>query len=58
MYHYHSKLMLKEPEVGGAWVWHQDYGYWYQNGCLYPLHGELLHRDRSRHARTTAVSRS
>ena len=37
VYHYHSKLMLKEPEVGGAWVWHQDYGYWYQNGCLYPL---------------------
>ena len=37
VYHYHSKLMLKEPEVGGAWVWHQDYGYWYQNGCLYPM---------------------
>ena len=37
VYHYHSKLMLKEPEVGGAWLWHQDYGYWYQNGCLYPL---------------------
>jgi len=37
VYHYHSKLMLKEPEVGGAWCWHQDYGYWYQNGCLYPL---------------------
>ncbi len=36
VYHYHSKLMIKEPEVGGAWLWHQDYGYWYQNGCLYP----------------------
>ena len=36
VYHYHSKLMLKEPEIGGAWLWHQDYGYWYQNGCLYP----------------------
>ena len=21
---------------GGRWEWHQDYGYWYQNGCLYP----------------------
>jgi len=31
VYHYHSKLMLKEPFVGGAWEWHQDYGYWYQN---------------------------
>ena len=23
VYHWHSKLMLKEPEVGGAWEWHQ-----------------------------------
>ena len=36
VYHYHSKMMLKEPKVGGAWEWHQDYGYWYSNGCLYP----------------------
>ena len=36
VYHYHSKMILKEPRVGGAWEWHQDYGYWYQNGCLYP----------------------
>ena len=36
IYHYHHKMMLKEPRVGGAWEWHQDYGYWYQNGCLYP----------------------
>lgn len=37
VYHYNSKMMLKEPRVGGAWEWHQDYGYWYQNGCLYPF---------------------
>lgn len=36
VYHYHSKMILKEPHVGGAWEWHQDYGYWYNNGCLYP----------------------
>jgi ectoine hydroxylase len=36
VYHYHSKMMLKEPRIGGAWEWHQDYGYWYQNHCLYP----------------------
>lgn len=36
VYHYHSKLSMKEPRVGGAWEWHQDYGYWYQNGCLFP----------------------
>ena len=37
VYHYHHKMILKEPRVGGAWTWHQDYGYWYDNGCLYPL---------------------
>ena len=34
--HFHSKLLQKEPKVGGAWEWHQDYGYWYKNGFLYP----------------------
>jgi len=34
--HFHSKLMQKEPKIGGAWEWHQDYGYWYKNGFLYP----------------------
>src|SRR5262245_28596671 len=34
--HYHSKLTMKRPHGGGAWDWHQDYGYWYNNGCLYP----------------------
>ena len=37
VYHYHHKMILKEPFTGGAWEWHQDYGYWYNNGCLYPL---------------------
>ncbi|MFN0053268.1 MAG: phytanoyl-CoA dioxygenase family protein [Planctomycetales bacterium] len=36
VYHYHHKMILKEPFVGGAWAWHQDYGYWYHNGCLAP----------------------
>jgi hypothetical protein len=36
VYHYHSKMILKDPKVGGAWAWHQDYGYWYQNGVLFP----------------------
>jgi ectoine hydroxylase len=37
VYHYHSKMIMKDPRVGGAWTWHQDYGYWYQNGVLTPL---------------------
>ena len=36
VYHYHHKMMMKEPLGGGAWEWHQDYGYWYSNACLYP----------------------
>lgn len=34
--HFHSKLMQKEPRVGGAWEWHQDYGYWYKNQFMFP----------------------
>ncbi|XP_046376306.2 L-proline trans-4-hydroxylase-like [Haliotis rufescens] len=36
VYHYHSKLMMKEAQTGGSFVWHQDYGYWYHNGLLKP----------------------
>jgi ectoine hydroxylase-related dioxygenase (phytanoyl-CoA dioxygenase family) len=36
VYHWHSKMSIKEPFTGGAWTWHQDYGYWYDNGCLFP----------------------
>lgn len=42
VYHYHHKMMLKEPYVGGAWEWHQDYGYWYDFGCLYPAMGSCF----------------
>lgn len=33
---YHGKVMMKEARTGGASEWHQDYGYWYQDGFLYP----------------------
>lgn len=42
VYHYHHKMMLKEPFVGGAWEWHQDYGYWYSNDCLFPYMASCL----------------
>jgi ectoine hydroxylase-related dioxygenase (phytanoyl-CoA dioxygenase family) len=32
--------MQKEPKVGGAWEWHQDYGYWYKNEFLFP--GQMI----------------
>lgn len=35
-YHYHSKMIMKEAQTGGAWAWHQDYGYWYENAVLFP----------------------
>ena len=38
--HFHSKLMQKEPKIGGAWEWHQDYGYWYKNEFLLP--GQMI----------------
>ena len=36
VYHYPSKMIMKDARVGGAWTWHQDYGYWYNNGVLFP----------------------
>ena len=42
VYHYHSKLTAKEPREGGAWEWHQDYGYWYHNGCVFPYMASLM----------------
>ena len=42
VYHYHSKLTAKEPYDGGAWEWHQDYGYWYHNGCLFPYMASMM----------------
>jgi len=48
VYHYHSKLTAKEPYDGGAWEWHQDYGYWYANGILFPLMASaMIALDRS-----------
>ena len=42
VYHYHSKLTAKEPRDGGAWEWHQDYGYWYHNGCVLPYMASVM----------------
>lgn len=36
VYHYHSKLVRKPKEDSGTLVWHQDYGGWYQDGCVRP----------------------
>jgi ectoine hydroxylase-related dioxygenase (phytanoyl-CoA dioxygenase family) len=37
VFHTTSKIMMKEPLIGGAWEWHQDYGYWANdNYHLYP----------------------
>lgn len=39
---FHAKLTLKRPKVGGAWDWHQDYGYWYRAGFPYPDMGSVF----------------
>jgi ectoine hydroxylase-related dioxygenase (phytanoyl-CoA dioxygenase family) len=36
VYHWHSKLSMKRPGSEGRWDWHQDYAYWYEEGCLSP----------------------
>ena len=41
VYHYHSKVIWKKPGDGG-FDWHQDYGYWYHNACLYPDMGSCF----------------
>lgn len=33
---FHGKVMLKVAREGGAWEWHQDYGYWYNQGFAFP----------------------
>lgn len=33
---FHGKVILKEARQGGAWEWHQDYGYWYDQGFAFP----------------------
>ena len=35
-YSSHTKILLKEPFKGGAWEWHQDFGYWYNQGVTQP----------------------
>lgn len=42
VFHYHTKLMMKEAYTGGAFVWHQDYGYWYNNGFQRPDMGTVM----------------
>jgi ectoine hydroxylase-related dioxygenase (phytanoyl-CoA dioxygenase family) len=36
VYLYSAKMIMKNAREGGAWEWHQDYGYWYDYGCLVP----------------------
>jgi ectoine hydroxylase-related dioxygenase (phytanoyl-CoA dioxygenase family) len=36
IYLYSAKMIMKNAREGGAWEWHQDYGYWYNYGCLLP----------------------
>jgi ectoine hydroxylase-related dioxygenase (phytanoyl-CoA dioxygenase family) len=36
VYLYSAKMIMKNAREGGAWEWHQDYGYWYNYGCLLP----------------------
>ena len=34
--HWHSKISWKRPGSAGTWDWHQDYGFWLEEGCARP----------------------
>ena len=36
VYHFHSKIVRKPAGESGEVVWHQDFGGWYEDGCLMP----------------------
>lgn len=36
VYHWHSKISWKRPGSAGTWDWHQDYGFWVEEGCARP----------------------
>ena len=43
VYHWHHKMMLKHARSGGAFRWHQDFGYWHATGpCLFPYMGSCM----------------
>eukprot|EP00929_Paragymnodinium_shiwhaense_P036643 TRINITY_DN19608_c0_g2_i1.p2 TRINITY_DN19608_c0_g2~~TRINITY_DN19608_c0_g2_i1.p2 ORF type:complete len:315 (+),score=71.16 TRINITY_DN19608_c0_g2_i1:67-1011(+) len=42
VYHYHTKLMMKDAKTGGAHLWHQDFGYWVNNGNVFPDMGTVF----------------
>merc|ERR1719343_1538739 len=42
VYHYHTKLMMKDAWTGGSHLWHQDFGYWCNNGIVYPDMGTVF----------------
>lgn len=36
VYHWHSKISWKKPHSAGTWDWHQDFGFWREEGCARP----------------------
>jgi len=41
VYHLSSKMIMKAAQSGGAFSWHQDYGYFYENGIPTPACGSV-----------------
>ncbi|XP_064102191.1 uncharacterized protein LOC135212576 isoform X2 [Macrobrachium nipponense] len=42
VYHLSSKLLMKAPQTGGSFLWHQDYGYFYKWGYMYPNNASVF----------------
>ena len=57
-YHYHSKMIMKDAKVGGAWAWHQDYGYCIRTASSFPSCAAPLSPWTRRRARMAAFRSS
>ncbi|XP_050724984.1 L-proline trans-4-hydroxylase-like isoform X1 [Eriocheir sinensis] len=36
VYHFSTKILMKEPNQSSSFLWHQDYGYFYNWGYMFP----------------------
>ena len=46
-YAYHYKVNMKEPHGGGAWLWHQDHGYWQRDGLRPDMASVMIAIDKA-----------
>ena len=48
--YFHHKMIMKDPNSRGAWEWHQDYGYYYENFLRPDMGGVMVSIDEATRA--------